>query len=227
MKALKKKPVIIVLVMIMAIIIVQVGNNNSHTIGNEFKYYRSGRFLVKDSYDSAGKLVTKQFFNADTMPDGAEIDYYANGKIEKWKWFDPTSKYSYCVVYYNAKGGFDTFVGRPFIGTGYDHKHELCIELINPPNVNIKMGYVDFYNGKVMEQLAYPPSPTDTIAWVILDHYKHEDGHKYMLYYYFVDSSNHILCESSIELYHGDVPGPDKDSFVVAEVPVGYKHSRN
>jgi len=165
------------------------------------KFYKQGRFLVKETYDSTGKIETKQYFNKDTTPDGAYTEYFDNGIIAKWIWFIPKYKNPVGGVYYYDNGVFDTFKGRPFLGTGNDSNNEPVIKLINPPQVKFRMGYKDIFNNKVVNEIYYDPILTDSISWVPLDEYKLTKGHKYRIYFYILDTLNKIfLFQDSINL---------------------------
>jgi len=79
------------------------------------KFSKNGRFLIKETYDSVGKVATKQYFNSDTVHDGACIEYFNNGNIGSWKWYIPRQKDPICGVFYYEDGSFDTFKGRPYL----------------------------------------------------------------------------------------------------------------
>ncbi len=164
------------------------------------KYLYINNHLVREIYDSIGKIKIRKTLNEDTTSYGSELNYYDNGKIEKWKWFFYSEKYPDCVIYYNDNGAFDTLQGNPFISTIYNKERILCVKLINPPNVKIKVGYRNYYRNKIVQQFAYSPIETDSVAWVFLYEHKPKKNHNYKLYYYVVDSLNHIQFELSTEL---------------------------
>ena len=188
------------------------GSKNMHE--NKFvKYFQQDRFLVKIIYDSAGKVMVRKYFNRDTVADGAEIHYYPNGIAQKWEWFNTMHKNPCGKVFYDPNGLFDTIIGTPFVSVGLNHQEQICIEMINPPDVQIAMGYRDFFCNTLVKQILYDPSKSDTTAWVVLDRHKPQKGHVYMLYYYFLDyTRHHILGQSSIELENKEHIVPATDS---------------
>lgn len=137
--------------------------NNSTIEQTHTKYFRRVNYYIKESYDNNGNVISKQFYNKDTSPYGAKIKYSSLGKIIKWSWFYHSHKFPDCIVYYKPNGLFDTLAGIPFIKTGYEKDHHLAVELINPPNVKIVVGYQDFFKGRLVKKLAYPAITTDSI----------------------------------------------------------------
>jgi hypothetical protein len=173
-------------------------NNNKHYLD---RLYKDNRFLIKEAYDSSGKIKLKQYFNKDTVPDGAMIEYYSNGKIAKWRWFRAKHKNPDCGIFYNEDGSFDTLKGKPFLAIGNDADQNPVIELINPPQVKFTIGYKDYYENKMIKKIYYDPILTDTISWVPLDEYKKTKGHEYIICFYIIDSvKNKILYQDSINL---------------------------
>jgi hypothetical protein len=156
-------------------------------------------FLLRKDFDSLGNLVSKKYFNQDTIAKGEEIEYHSNGSIYKWKWFDTLNKYAYCAIYYDTNGKFLSYRGTPFISGG-KYNEKTYVQLINPPAVNFFVGYREIYKGKILKQQAYEPALTDSTSWVMLSEYKYEKKHSYFIYFYFVDSFNKIIDSASREL---------------------------
>jgi hypothetical protein len=191
--------------------------------GDVHQFYKKGRFLVRETRNQNKVLVRVQYFDKDTIPDGALIEYNKNGKIAKWKWFTKTRQGNHpdmlafyergkdnkvetkewrseykdiqpdCIAYYDGNGRLDTFVGNPFIKVVYDINKQLWIGVINPPNTNNTLMFIDSLNGKLANVIFYNPQCTDTLCWVGLDEYKALKGHKYELSYFFEDSLRHPL----------------------------------
>jgi len=175
------------------------GNNKPSLQSN--KFFIIGRFLVKETYDSTGKIKTKQYFNNDTIPDGAYIEYFDNGIIAKWRWYTAKHKNPYCGVFYSEQSTFDTFKGQPFLGIENNINNKPLIKLINPPQITVNLLYKDFYHGKVVNEIMYDPLLTDTVSWIPLDEYDHRQDHKYKIYFYIVDTVKaSLLYQDSLEI---------------------------
>jgi len=169
------------------------------------KYFYKGELLVKEMYDSSKKLAIKQTFTKDTVPYGAKISYDSNGNVDKWEWFLHSLKYPDCIVYYKSNGTFDTLVGNPFISTGFDKKHQLCVKLVNPPNLNMVVTYQDSFQNKLLKDIYYPVLSTDSVAYIALRDHTPKKNHKYMLNFHIVDSSNYyILSDFPIKLENSE-----------------------
>ena len=165
----------------------------THNLKNKkFKYFRDGRFLVKDTYED-GVIKITQYFNADTMPDGPEINYYPNGDVKKWKWFNG-NKVPCCNVYFFEDKKFDTCQGSPFLGTYYDTSYILWVRTIKAPYLsNITLGYRDYFNGKLIRGFGYKYLSTDTgLLFPLIDH-KPQKEHKYKLSYCVFDDRNNMI----------------------------------
>jgi hypothetical protein len=172
---------------------------------NYVKFSSMGKFIVKETYDSIGLIRAKQYFNKDTIPDGSEIEYYSNNRIEKWKWHTLDNKYPICGVYYSSKGFFDSFKGRPFIEfiNKDKMKGSLYIELINPPNIN-SIVLLDDSSCDHRLQLKYDPIVSGSLNWVIIgdsNEDKLKNGHRYTLYYFVVDSNKKELYRATKAMY--------------------------
>ena len=176
-------------------------SNKKEYVSYRAKFYNSGRFLVKETYDSSGKIVTKQYFNKDTMPDGAYIEYFSDGIIGKWVWFIANDKNPSCGFYYYSDGSFDTLKGNPFISAFYNTKGEGCFKILAPPDLCYIIKFIDFYNDNKLAQYDYEPIKIDSVNWVILRKFEFEKGHKYKLFFCTVDTSTKLLINrSSFEL---------------------------
>jgi len=143
--------------------------------------------------------------------------------MKRWKWFRHSIKFPDCIIYYDTNGIFDTLVGIPFIASGYDLDNELCIGLINPPNIKFRLGYKDFYKDEIVKKVTFSPLLTDSIGLVNINAYhKFQKEHKYMLYFLVVDST-HILSKSTTELINNADEKSNRvcntDSFIAVDPP--------
>ena len=169
------------------------------------KFTKKGRFLIKETYDSTNKPLTKQYFNNDTVPDGAAIEFYENGNIGSWKWFIPGKKNPTCGLFYHEDGSFDTLKGRPYLGMSYDVNHSPVVEVINPPQLKIEIGYKEIFNNIKVNGIIYDPTLTDTIAWVALDEYHYVKGHEYKIFFRILDTiQKKLLYQDSTHLAQRD-----------------------
>jgi len=108
--------------------------------------------LINEQYNSIGRIISRKWFNTDTVANGAEIFYYPNGKIEKWKWYNSDNAIPYAVVYYDTNGKYDEYKGIAFINAiKFDNK-DVYIEMINPPNVKFLLGYKDSLGNKLVKK---------------------------------------------------------------------------
>ena len=165
------------------------------------KYYRQGRFLIKETFDSSGRLLVKQSFNKDTVPDGAMAEYYPNGIIAIWRWFIPKQKKPTCGVFYHSDGTFDTLKGRPYLDMGWDDRNEPVVEIIHLPYLTTQLGYKEIYKNRAIKNIVYDPIITDSINLVPLDEYKYVKGHEYKIYFYIVDTvQKRFLFQDSTHL---------------------------
>jgi len=126
-----------------------------------------GTAIVKKVYNKEGVLLTMQSFTKDTIPNGALIHFYPNGKIKQWTWYSSELKNPFATVLYKNNGMFDTLHGNPFIKS-VTSGNDVYVELINPPNVNVIFGFKDFYRDSLMKKVVYQPDLTDSTGWVIL-----------------------------------------------------------
>lgn len=190
----------------------------------EVRYRKHLDGLQKEVFDSNQKLLSKQFFDKDTIPFGALEEYYDNGKLAKWKWFnrsysfksgdsiafythggntpiqreeqkkDDIHAYPDCIAYYDTLGQLDTFVGKPFIAIRLDTFGKTWMNIVQPPNTNAKIMYIDEVDNEVVKCAFYNPIYcSDTGCWVGLNEYRREKGHKYELDYLFCNSKNETL----------------------------------
>jgi hypothetical protein len=174
--------------------------NNVTARNKRIVYEQVGKkLLLGKEYDSLGNLILIKYYNQDTISKGAEIEYYSNGNIYKWKWFDTTNKYAYCAVYYDTNGKFKSFKGTPFVNGG-EFNDVTYIQTINPPAVKFVVGYRDFYKGKLLKQQVYEPALTDSTSWIMLSEYKYNKNHTYFVYFYFVDSVSKIIDSAYREI---------------------------
>lgn len=200
------------------------GQSGSENKMGAVHYRTQGGGLQKEVFDAHGRLLSRQNLDKDTIPFGALEEFYTNGKLAKWKWFNRSSVsksgdsiafYTYgeedpiirekrkdediqlypdCIAYYDTSGQLDTFVGKPFIAVRFDTFGKTWVNIVNPPNTNVKLVYIDEINGKVIRSAFYNPIYcSDTGCWVGLDKYESEQGHKYELDYFFADIHNEPL----------------------------------
>ena len=173
---------------------------------NLIKYSLHGRFIIKESFDSSGKITGRQYFNKDTIPNGAEIYYYPNGKIKHWKWFQ-NNKTPSCGVYYDTDGVFFAFRGNPFIDLGNETDTSVYVTLVNPPNIKFIIVYEDTYKSKVMKSLMFEPTLTDSTSWIVIDRnsneFLYQKEHKYELIFYVIDENSKVLsgAETALQLF--------------------------
>jgi hypothetical protein len=177
-------------------------DNHRKTDFPSSKYTYIGTSLIKETFDSTGKITIRQYYNADTVPNGAKIEFYNNGKIASWIWYSSKHKEPYCGVYYSEEGLFDTLRGIPFIDIVYKKDFDYpYIKTINPPNVALQLVYKDIYNGKIVKKTLYGPILTDSVAWFGLDEYKYQNGHKHEIYFNIVDTiKEYLLYQDSLEI---------------------------
>lgn len=158
------------------------------------KYSKEGRFLIKETCDSSGRIIAKQYFNKDTVPDGALIEYYPNGLIATWQWYIANHNTPYTKIHYNVNGIFDSLIGNSFLNVVCCNDfNKTVVELINPPQTGIRLLYKDIYKGKVVYSDIYKPFLTDTVSWVVLGKYQYNKEHKYKIYFYIVDTLKRTL----------------------------------
>ena len=169
-------------------------------LGSSVKYSRHGRFLIKETFDSNGKLLVKQSFNKDTVPDGAMMEYYPNGIIATWRWFIYSEKNPRCGVFFKENGSFDTLKGVPFL-VAQNPENSPGVEFINPPQIKFQAGYKETFKNQIIYQTIYNPTLTDSISFIPLNEYKYAKGHKYEVYFYIVDTvKKRSLYQDSLEL---------------------------
>jgi hypothetical protein len=165
------------------------------------RFLKEGRFLIKETYNRSGKISIKQYFNKDTTPNGAYIEYFDNGNICKWVWYIPNRKNPKCGVYFHSDGSFDTLKGRPYLGIAWDEIDDPVVKLINPPHLTIQFGYKEIYKNHILRYVTYDPILTDSISWVPLHEYKYAKGHKYKIYFCIVDTiQKRFLYQDSTNL---------------------------
>jgi hypothetical protein len=169
-------------------------------------YRNQNQYLIEDVYNNFGQLKYSKSYNKDTIPNGAEIFYYPNGKIEKWAWYnaligeESRKKYAFIFFYFNENGDLDSTNGTPFIRPIITKSGYVAIEMVNPPNVKYIFGYKDFIGDKVVFKQAYEPAVTDSTSWVTLEKHKFEQGHTYKVYYYILNDKGKIKDSMSREL---------------------------
>ena len=203
---------------------------NNHKQDEEI-YSVKNKHIVKSLYRH-GHLYSVQSFTKDTIPDGAEIIYYENGKMQKWKWYDidyqadkvdsvvtlsenrkefqtiQTGKEHYwypaCIAYYDSFGKFDTLVGKVFIKTKHIDKI-FCIGIASPPRVLAKIILTDSEYHNKPKQYLYEPSPVDTICWVQLPDFHYKAGHDFFLDDLIIDSANHYYMTTGIQILNDKI----------------------
>jgi hypothetical protein len=165
--------------------------------------HENGR-LKKGTFDSITcKLKMETFLTNDSVPNGAEKEYYYNGQLKKWKWFNAFSannRYPVAAIYYDTAGRYLNYRGTPFIRAGRGPENKMGVEMIKPPNVRFGLVYIDKYRGEVVRRITYEPGLTDSTCWVVLDAYKHAKGHIYTLCFNFLDSQNRVIDSSLTQL---------------------------
>lgn len=155
--------------------------------------------LLETSFDSEGKLESVKHFR-NSRQIGAEIEYYGNGKIKKWKWYGPEGKYPWIVIYYDSNGTYDGFKGEAIISAvKFKNSNKIYVEMINPPFVKCIFGCKDYYNNVLVKRNFWDPGTTDSTAWVGLQVDSLQENHKYSVLLYFADSIHHKLIDSTKE----------------------------
>jgi len=199
---MKKNSIFIIYIPLLLFCFLNCRNSASKKVSlSHIEFIKKGKKLIKEIYDSAGKIEMRQFFNKDTIPDGAMIEYYSNGTVATWLWYAAKHKNPYCGIFYNEQAVFDTLKGKPFLGIENNKNNKPLVKLINPPQITVKLLYKDFYMGKVVNDIMYDPLPTDTISWVPLDEYGHKQDHVYKIYFYIVDTiKTSLLYQDSLEI---------------------------
>jgi len=162
---------------------------------NKSKYWliAEKKALILEQYDSMGRIISRKWLNTDTVANGAEILYHPNKKIKKWKWYGSDNTIPYAVVYYDTNGKYRAYEGITFIRALRFNKKDMCIAMINPPNVKFLLGFRDSLGNKLVDKSFYKPTLTDSVAWVNLGEVNFKAGHIYTLTYYFVDDKYKIL----------------------------------
>jgi len=161
---------------------------------NKSIYIVNEKSIIIKVYNARDTLLTMQSFTKDTIPNGAFVSYYPNGKVKKWVWYTSELKAPCAAVYYNEKGVFDTLHGNPFIRS-ITSRNNIYVELINPPNVNILFGCKDFYRDSLIKKVVYHPSLTDSTSWVTLDStdFIFKNDHNYMCNFLIVDTLKNVF----------------------------------
>ncbi len=164
-------------------------------INESIKYYIDGENLIKEAYNTNNCALSKQFFNTDTVPDGASIEYYDNYNISKWKWFTLDNKYPICCAYYNDYGQFDSFKGRTFIECIRKDKNRnsYYIKMAKIPNVRSVIILEDSSNSS-SKKLKYDQIVKGLFNWIIIGEWGEiKREHTYIAYCYIIDSTKHEL----------------------------------
>ncbi len=171
--------------------------NTNDEKGEKLLYSKDG-YIKLLSY-SDGRLKSKKQYSLSHKPSGYEMLYDSlNGSLIKWKWYDSISRYPKTIIDYE-RGKFKSLKGSPFIKAGLNNK-ETVVEMVNPPNIKYILGYRDFLNQAIVRQEAYEPDKSSTTSWVKLDNHRYENGHKYFIYYYILDSKKNVVDSALTEL---------------------------
>ena len=155
---------------------------------NDVKIYKVGKHIIKDVYGNQGEIRRRQYFSNDTLPDGAEIDYFPDGKIAIWRWYKYKDVRPCCVLFYNKNGVFDSLKGNPFLHAIYVSDTGFYLQGIKPPQLAYIVEYNDVFKGKLINTDAFKPSETDTIDWIAISHHKFEKDHIYNINFCIIDT---------------------------------------
>lgn len=147
------------------------------------RYYYKNNFLIKDEFWE-GNIKTKYVYTKDTSIRN-KIDFFSNGEIEKWSYFNNKSKYPLFISYYDSLGNYSGFKGTPFIKSGTTRKGSVVVEVVNPPNIDVFVTYKDLLENNLQHQITHEPIKTDSSLWITLDEYKYDSKHNYYLIYKF------------------------------------------
>jgi hypothetical protein len=165
-----------------------VACNDGNSDGQKINTYKYGRYQIKERFEN-GIMVHKQSFNQQKIPDGAETEYYSNGKTKKFKWYGGVYPEPFMVIYYDTNGKYTKSMGNPFLLSGKSVDGEIAIELIQPPNLSLYLSYFDSIGNKRVSKKSFDPGFTDSTCWVTLEGHKFEQGHRYSLAIYFLDTA--------------------------------------
>lgn len=160
-----------------------------------------GEYLIKKTFRNDGILLKNASYNRDTIQKGYYIEYYTNGEIYKWFWYDKLNDYPLFGIYFDSLGNYIRYDGTPFIQSGFNKNEERVIEMVNPPNINFVAIYEDYRisDNKLFRKIVSEPYKTDSTAYSTFEEHKFIEGHKYILKYGICDKNDNIIDSSQIE----------------------------
>jgi len=164
------------------------------------KYSVIGKFILKEVFYDNKKLKSKSTLTLDSIQIHEQIEYFSNGEIKKWLWYDKLNDYPVFGLYFDSIGKYKKIGGTPFIRAPKIPDGSIAIELVNPPNIKSLLVYRDFFKNKLQRQIIYEPGKTDSTEWVTLDEYKYDSTHKYFLTYIMLDKLNNKIDSVKTEL---------------------------
>ena len=167
---------------LMFIIILVSCSDKKENRDSVINYYLKKNLLIKEEY-SGGHIKTKSTMTKDSFLINDRMEYYSNGKIKKWFWYNKPNDYPLFIVYYDSLGKYMKYKGTPFIRSGTNSESYVVIEMVNPPNLNIYLTYKDFHNNDLKRQIIYEPLKTDSTLWITLDEHKFNINHSYYIIY--------------------------------------------
>jgi len=152
------------LIFIVLLILVLSCDNEHHQKNSFVRIYNIGSFLIKETYDSLQHLKIKQFFNKDTVPNGALITFYPNGKIYTWKWYFDDDKNPRCKIIYDSNGHFSKMEGYVIIDSQYIRQN-IDLALALPPGLKFIVKVKSLDKGLLHQEMdCYPYLNGDTIG---------------------------------------------------------------
>jgi hypothetical protein len=159
------------------------------------------RKFVDVKYNSSGNILYRKEYSSDSLSNGEEVHFHANGNIKKWYWYNLGQKYPVCAIYYdNIKSNEKIIGGQPILKITKDVTSWLRIELINPPGIYQMVGVREFSDNKLQWQKAYYPKCSDSTCWVNVGDFKFYKDRNYFVYYYILNNQNKIIDSFSAEM---------------------------
>jgi hypothetical protein len=191
-------------------------NNSVDSAKKSFDWVDSNNALVKKTYSKTGAIIKVQLFTKDTVPSGAEIDFYNNGVIKHWKYYTDQSRLPRCVVYYDSLGKFDTLIGMPFIDSYRGEDGVIYVKTINPPATKSVLLLDIYKDGKKIDNVAYSPISTDSMGLTAIGQHNEVNFRKDakgFVYYHIIDSNLNILSGASYAMVI------DSEKYIYKDIP--------
>jgi len=159
---------------------------------NKKTYIENNLIIIKDFYKS-GSLNHISKLTLDYKPTHDWYDFYKNGSLKKWVWYQSNKKYPICGFYYDSLNNYKYSKGDPFIWAPKTPTGATAVEIVKPPLVKFQVVYSDYLKNDLIRQITYEPSETDSTQWVTLDAYKYDSTHVYILQLLIYNKSNKLV----------------------------------